>query len=51
VVYAVVGFGLVAVSLLGYRFVKAWQRESARIEQTLAEFDAEKAASPAHGHR
>ena len=42
-VYAVVGFAVVAATILGHRFAGAWRRESARIDEIIAEFDAEKA--------
>ncbi len=42
--YAVIGFALVAATILGRRFATVWRRESARIDRFLAEFDAEIAA-------
>src|SRR6185437_778040 len=45
--YAVAGFAVVAATVLGRRFAFAWRRESARIDQLIADFDAEKAAEKA----
>jgi hypothetical protein len=40
----VIGFAVVAATILARRFAAAWRRESARIDRFLAEFDAEPAA-------
>jgi hypothetical protein len=42
--YAVIGFAVVAATILARRFAAVWRRESARIDRMLAEFDAEIAA-------
>ena len=42
-IYEAVGVAVIAAIVLGRRFAYAWRRESARIDQLIADFDAEKA--------
>ena len=42
--WLVIGFAVVAATILARRFAAAWRRESVRIDRVLAEFDAELAA-------
>jgi hypothetical protein len=41
ILYAVIGFTVLAATILARRFAAAWRRESMRIDRILAEFDAE----------
>lgn len=40
-IYAQIGFALIAAVILARRFAVAWRRESARIDRLLEEFNAE----------